>query len=143
MGYLINRLKKGEDGKVGYERCKGKKPTVMGIEFGEKLLFKRRAGQKKEKMNERWQYGIFVGIRRRSNEPMIATKKGIVMARAVKRIPMPRRWTVDTLEWVRHAPWHMYKDAEDEDGEIHTACYREVVVRIVVMMRPPILEWML
>ena len=25
VGYLVNRLKKGEDGKVGYERCKGKK----------------------------------------------------------------------------------------------------------------------
>ena len=105
--YLVNRLKKGEDGRVAYERCKGKKPTVMGVEFGEKLLFRKRTGQKMEKINERWQYGIFVGIRRKSNEPMIATKKGIVMARAVKRIPISRRWTVDTLEWVRHAPWHL------------------------------------
>ena len=92
VGYLINRLKKGEDGKVGYERCKGKKPTVMGVEFGEKLLFRRRTGQKMEKLNERWQYGIFVGVRRRSNELMIATKLGIVMARSIKRIPVERRW---------------------------------------------------
>ena len=118
VGYLINRLKKGEDGKVGYERCKGKKPTVIGVEFGEKLLFRRRTGQKMEKMNERWQYGIFVGVRRRSNEPMIATKLGVVMARSVKRIPVEKRWTVDTLDWVRHAPWHLYKDAEDCDGDI-------------------------
>ena len=60
--YLVNRLKKGEDGRVAYERCKGKKPTIMGVEFGEKLLFKKRKGQKMEKMNERWQRGIFVGI---------------------------------------------------------------------------------
>ena len=71
-----------------------------------------------EKMNERWQRGICVGVRRRSNEPMIATKLGVVMARSIKRIPAERRWTVDTLDWVRHAPWHLYKDAEDEDGEI-------------------------
>ena len=30
VGYLVNRLKQGDDGKVAYERCKGKKPTVMG-----------------------------------------------------------------------------------------------------------------
>ena len=49
---------------------------------------------------------------------MIATKLGVVMPRSVKRIPVERRWTVDTLDWVRHAPWHLYKDADDEDGEI-------------------------
>eukprot|EP00973_Karenia_brevis_P050890 7067860-Karenia_brevis.AAC.1 len=34
--YLYNRLHRGEDGKVAYERVKGKKPTVVGVEFGEK-----------------------------------------------------------------------------------------------------------
>ena len=29
--YMMNRLTKGLDGKVAYERIKGKKPTVMGI----------------------------------------------------------------------------------------------------------------
>eukprot|EP00973_Karenia_brevis_P015189 2076010-Karenia_brevis.AAC.1 len=35
--YLYNRLHRGEDGKVGYESVKGKKPSVVGIEFGEKI----------------------------------------------------------------------------------------------------------
>ena len=43
--YLLNILKKGLDGKVAYERMKGKKPTVLGIEFGEKVLFKIRIGK--------------------------------------------------------------------------------------------------
>eukprot|EP00973_Karenia_brevis_P045980 6368223-Karenia_brevis.AAC.1 len=34
--YLYNRLHRGEDGKVAYERIKGKKPSVVAIEFGEK-----------------------------------------------------------------------------------------------------------
>eukprot|EP00973_Karenia_brevis_P018676 2560592-Karenia_brevis.AAC.1 len=34
--YLYNRLHRGDDGKVAYERVKGKKPTVVGLEFGEK-----------------------------------------------------------------------------------------------------------
>ncbi len=38
--YLMNRLETGKDGKVGYERIKGKKPTVLGLEFGEKIFYK-------------------------------------------------------------------------------------------------------
>ena len=53
--YLVNRLNQGEDGKVPYERIKGKKPTVLGIEFGEKLLFKKKKGLKMEKPSPRWE----------------------------------------------------------------------------------------
>ena len=42
--YLVNRLNRGEDGKVPYERIKGKSPTILGIEFGEKLLHKKKKG---------------------------------------------------------------------------------------------------
>ena len=55
-----------QDGKVAYERIKGKKPIVVGVEFWEKLQFKRRKGKKLEKLNARWQYGIMVGVRRKS-----------------------------------------------------------------------------
>eukprot|EP00973_Karenia_brevis_P037381 5153238-Karenia_brevis.AAC.1 len=34
--YLYNRLHRGDDGKVASERIKGKKPSVVAIEFGEK-----------------------------------------------------------------------------------------------------------
>ena len=33
--YLLSRTLTGEDGKVPYERAKGKEPTVFGVEFGE------------------------------------------------------------------------------------------------------------
>ena len=38
--------------------------------------------------------------------------------RSVRRIPFEKRWTRDTLEWVKWAPWHRYKDAGDRDGEV-------------------------
>ena len=44
--YLLNRLGQGEDGKVLYERMKGKTPTILGIEFGEKLLYKEKKKHK-------------------------------------------------------------------------------------------------
>ena len=37
VAYLMNRLCIGSDGKVAYERVKGKKPTVLGVEFAEKV----------------------------------------------------------------------------------------------------------
>ena len=32
--YLMNRLEVGKDGKVAYDRAKGKKPTVLGVDLG-------------------------------------------------------------------------------------------------------------
>ena len=64
--YLLNRMEIGKDGKTAYERCKGKKATVLGIKFGERLLYKVKPQIKNEKINSRWGYGITIGVRRRS-----------------------------------------------------------------------------
>ena len=45
--YLFNRLHQGSDGKVPYERVKGKRPTVLGVEFGEKVFWKKNLGNPK------------------------------------------------------------------------------------------------
>ena len=116
--YLLNRLEVGKDGKTSYERTKGKKATVLGVEFGEKLFWKKKAGQKMEKINARWEYGIFVGVKRASGEVWVATPDGIRKARSVKRIPKEQRWGPDCVKWVKHAPWNRYPGAADADGEI-------------------------
>ena len=74
--YVLNRLSMGDDGKVPYERAKGKKPTVLGLEFGEKVLYKMKAGAKMGKIEDRWKHGIFVGVRKRSNELWISRPDG-------------------------------------------------------------------
>ena len=51
--YLLNRLETGEDRKVPYERLKGKRLTALRVEFGEKVLFKRKLANKTEKLNPR------------------------------------------------------------------------------------------
>ena len=114
--YLLNRLQRGRDGKVPYERLKGKKPTVLGVEFGEKVMYKLKAGGRLEKINSRWDYGIFVGVRRRSNELYLATKDGVVQSRSVKRLPVEMRWGRDCIDWVKWAPWNRYRDASDAEG---------------------------
>ena len=61
--YLLNRKTVGLDGKTSYERCEGKKATVLGIEFGEKLPCKVKPQVKQEKINSRWECAIFMGVR--------------------------------------------------------------------------------
>ena len=41
-GWLVNRAEVGHDGKSAYERNKGKKAKVPGLEFGEGVLWKRK-----------------------------------------------------------------------------------------------------
>ena len=116
--YLLNRREIGKDGKTAYERCKGKKATVLGIEFGEKLLYKVRPKEKMEKINARWEYGIFVGVRRRSGELWISMKDKIIAVRSVRRIPKEERWGEDCVKWVKRVLWNRYKGDDFADGDV-------------------------
>ena len=106
----MNRLEVGKDGKVAYDRAKGKKPIVLGVEFGEKLLYKVKPTVKVEKIKSRWEVGIFVGVRRRSGEVWVAVKGKVLSARSVRRIPVEHRWGEDCLPWVDRVPWNRYKE---------------------------------
>jgi hypothetical protein len=124
--YLQCRLEVGLDGKTAYERTKGKASKILGVEFGEKLLVKRKIKSgKMEKLKPKWDYGIFVGVRPRSGEVIIATPTGITKARSVRRIPIEDRWTMDTLKWVKHVPWHRFDSDPEADGELPEDVDRE------------------
>ena len=60
--YLMNRLEVGKDGKAAYDGAKGKKPIVLGVEFGENFCA-RLSQQTRWKINARWgEHGILVGV---------------------------------------------------------------------------------
>ena len=71
-----------------------------------------------EKINARWHYGIFAGVKRRSNELQVATVDGIINVRSVRRIPVEKRWGEDCVGWVKWAARYRYKDARDSDGDL-------------------------
>ena len=50
--YLMNRLEVGADGKTAYERAKGKRATVLGLEFAEKVLWEKKEGRQDGKVKE-------------------------------------------------------------------------------------------
>lgn len=117
--YLQNWLEVGLDAKTSYEQTKGKAAKVLGVEFGEKLLWKvkTKAG-KMEKLRPRWEHGIFVGVKPRSGELWVATKTGIHKTRSVRRIPEQERWSNDTLGWVKHVPWKKFEADPEADGDL-------------------------
>ena len=56
--HLLNRFEVGHDGKTAYERCKGKRAKIMGIEFGEGVLWRRKpVGGALGKLSVLWKEG--------------------------------------------------------------------------------------
>jgi hypothetical protein len=145
--YLVNRLEVGKDGKTPWERSRGKSASVMGVEFGEKVMFKKKAKDKNEKINARWEKGIFVGARSCSGELLVATSLGVRKCRSIRRLPLQERWGLDSLNWVKNVPWHLYRGDSLADGDIpeDNAVEPEPVVAgarddqagVVVKMRAP------
>eukprot|EP00973_Karenia_brevis_P013555 1840926-Karenia_brevis.AAC.1 len=72
-------------------------------------------GLRIEKIKPRMEYGIFVGINRKSNKFLIATVDGTRKARTIKRIPKAERWSDDWLRWVKWAPWKRHEGDEEAD----------------------------
>ena len=83
----------------------------MGIVFAEKVLWKHSAGRRMEKINPRWGYGLFLGVRPTSNEITVVDEdsKKIRYARTIRRIPEGERWHMDNLAWISAAPWNRGK----------------------------------
>ena len=66
VAFLLNRFEVGHDGKTAYERLKGKKAKVNGLEFAEGVLFKKKASQGQlGKLNIMWEDGIYLGVKGR------------------------------------------------------------------------------
>ena len=60
-----------------------------------------------------------MGVRKRSGEIWVATKKGdIISVRTVKRIPDEERWSEDCWKWVKRTSWNKFKEDPEEDGDI-------------------------
>eukprot|EP00973_Karenia_brevis_P058726 8178666-Karenia_brevis.AAC.1 len=71
-----------------------------------------------EKTKSTFEYGIFVGVNRRSSEFVVADEEGIRRARSIRRIPKEEKWREDNLRWVKWAPWKRYEGDKEADGEV-------------------------
>ena len=89
VGFMMNRFEVSSDGKTPYERIKGKAAQVLGLEFGEKVMYKHAPGKHMEKINARWSLGLFVGVRSRSNELVVVNEDKEVQYVRTARSPRP------------------------------------------------------
>ena len=56
-------------------------------------------------MGARWADAVFLGHDRSSNTYILHTPEGIVKARSLSRLPLPNRWSHETLASIKSTPW--------------------------------------
>ena len=138
-GQIISRMKMGKDGKVPYERVRGKKPSAMIIPILERILYKpsttKAAEKARVKTDYRFEFGIYLGIVPNSNESWIGTPNGVITARSVRRVSEAEKWKIEDIEAVIGVPWDLKGERQGE-AKLEV----EVPERADPAMIPPPLE---
>ena len=83
----MNRYLVRKDGKTAYERCEGKRSRMLGIEFGEQVLWKTKVAdcgpnQRKAlgKLDTLWKEGVYLGVKATTGEIVIIRRCGRCVA---------------------------------------------------------------
>ena len=129
-GCILSRCQKGRDGKTPFERLHGKKPTQEFVPFGEKVLARRVTTELMNRMNPRYQFGIWLGMRNNSAECFIGKADGVFRAREIRRLEPQDRWDTRAIHSVIGVPWRM------TDGR-WTVDRPEVQVDPIPILPPP------
>ena len=70
----INRYHVGVDGKTAYRRWKGKEVRREVAEFGECVMYLRPGSKGRDKLESRWESGIWLGDRDETAETSLAQR---------------------------------------------------------------------
>ena len=117
-GWLLSRCQVGKDGRTAYERIKGKRAKIQGLEFGEGVLWKRkRAGGPLGKLACMWNDGVFLGMKGGTGEIIVGDERGVWVTRSVRRKPIEERWDRENLGRIVGVPWRKSEGDECADGE--------------------------
>ena len=65
---ILSSCQKGRDGRTPFERLHGKKPTQEFVSFGEKVRARQITSDPRNRMNPRYQCGVWLGTRNNSAE---------------------------------------------------------------------------
>ena len=89
---LINICSVGEDSRTAYERLRGKKFKREIPEFGESVWYLKSGSAGKDKLDEGWGDGVYLGVIEESCELHIGTKEGFIEVRTFARRGEEHRW---------------------------------------------------
>jgi len=105
---LITTCSKGQDGRTAYERVHGKKPPQVMIPVGEKVMFQNlHQGRRQNKLEPKFEYGIWVGLRSGSPEVYVATESGVSRSRSIRRLPKEDCWDAELIKNITGTPWDL------------------------------------
>ena len=90
---LLNLDTIGEDGKVPFERWRGRRHALQRCVFGEKVWYRPGPLSGGTKAEDRMVEGRFVGFKLRTGEYVVITDGEAVAARTIKRMPEGDRWS--------------------------------------------------
>ena len=114
-GCILSRCQKGRDGKTPFERMHGKRPTQEFVPFGEVVLARQITTEPRNKMNTRYQYGVWLGMRSNSAECFIGNADGVFGAREIRRLEPQDRSGTEAINSVIGVPWRMTDGKVTED----------------------------
>jgi hypothetical protein len=121
---LINRCRIGVDGMTSYERIKGKPNKKKFCEIGKVVLYmgvKSKKDKSKDKLNPKFELGIWLGVHSGSNEDIIGTDQGVLRACAIKMIPEDEQWSSEAVLKIKGVPWSTREEPDVDEDEAREA----------------------
>ena len=116
---VLTKYLVGADGHSAYERLFGKQAREEGLEFGERVLYrKRRGGDMNVVLDGRWEPVIWLGRRWGSGTHRVHANGKVIDVRSVQRRPALERWSATELAAVRATPWRTSPGPAGEDEEL-------------------------
>ena len=109
--WVQNRFVYKVSGRTAFEELKMVKYISPVLQFGESVLA-RRSGVPDNRLSSAWISGLWLGRSSQTNEHIVGTSSGIVMARTVKAKPDEDRWCKAEFEMMVYPPWSQ-KDVKE------------------------------
>ena len=106
-GRILSRCQKCRDGRTPSERLHGKKHTQEFGPFGEKVLVRQITTEPMNRINSRYQYGVWLGMRNNSAERFTGIADGVFRAHEIRRLEPQDRWETEAINSVIGVPWRM------------------------------------
>ena len=117
VSLLLNRYEVGRDGRTAYERNKNKSSKLVGLAFGECVMWRRKpVGSNLAKLAVLWDVGVYLGVKGSTGEIIIGSGDGVWRTRTVRRRPEELRWRADEIEKIKGLPWN--HEGEKKEGEV-------------------------
>ena len=86
------------------------------ISFGERCLCKplKKSGERQNKMEVRYEYGVYLGTSARTGELYMGTPEGVIQTRSIRRLSEGAQWDGDALEKITGTPWAPINGQRDQ-----------------------------